>query len=1201
MKLITLKTLLFALIYLLCLNLYSQESTIIRVKMENTSLEDVLMEINKTSKFEVRFISQDVANYIIKKIDYSSADIQPLIRTLLNETNLTFNQDGKVINIIKKRDNIIKSDKPRSYAIKGRVVDGFGEPLPGATVVLKEKSSLLATTDANGNFAVKYYAVNPTISISFIGFIKKEIIIEQENNNLIIELKEDAQMLDNVVITGFQNIPKANFTGSSVKVKSDNLQIKGVSDLSRMIEGQVAGVTIQNVSGTFGAAPKVRVRGATSINGENKPLWVIDGVVHEDIINISNDQLTSGDPSTLLGSAVAGLNANDIESIDVLKDASATALYGARAMNGVIVVTTKRGQEGRPVINYSGNYTLQLKPNYVNYDIMNSADQMSVYAELERKGYLNTDLINRSNYGIYGKMYSLINTYDQNSGKFLLENSPQARKAYLERYAYANTDWFDILFRNSIVQEHSASVSAGSEKSRSYASLSFLNDQGWTVADGVNRYTANLRNDYKLSSKTNISFQIVGSVRDQKAPGSLSRRSNTVEGSYDRDFDINPFSYALNTSRALTAYDQNGDLEYFTRNFAPFNILNEINNNSIHLTIVDLKGQLEAGYKISNNLRWDFTGAMRYVKSDREHQIKENSNMAMAYRAAGNSTIRSRNKFLYSDPEYPNSEPVVVLPYGGFYNRQEDLLKSYDFRNSFVFNLDKGDHSFNALAGQQVKFADRQRFSMTGYGYQYDHGGVPFIDYRILKQMVESNFDYYGMSRSFDRFAAFYVNGDYSYKKRYVFSATMRYDGSNGLGKNASARWLPTWNISSKWNISQEGFMKSLDYITYASLRSSYGLTASMPPSANASAVFYNGSSNRPYASEIESIIRLSSLENADLTWEKGYLFNIGLDVALFNRRVDFIIDYWRRNSFDLISIIRTSGIGGEANKLANYADMRSSGVDLAIGLIPISLGDFEWKSNFTYGYNKTKITNAKNKPRIFDMVTSSGGNIEGYPVRSLFSIVYKGLDGDTGIPEFIDENGDISNSVYLQSTNLSYLKYEGPTEPVHVGGLSNSFKYKNLSLNIFLTFQGGNKIRLNPIFRTTYSDLDAMPKSFYNRWLIQGDEGITNVPSIVDAYVASSELSGKYPYNAYNFSTERVAKGDFIRLKTLSLTYNLPNQILQKQSIISRMSLTVAASNLFLLYSDSKLNGQDPEFFNSGGVAQPLQKQFTVALNIGF
>ncbi len=1192
------KILLLMLFFTSHLGVNGQSTSLVTLKLKDVSLSEALMEINKRTDFEVQFFTNDVKEFKGVSLDVSNATIDAVMNKCLEGTGLTYVIRGKAI-VVSKGTGVNTKPLP-DVVIKGTITDAFNEPLTGATVMVKGVKGFGVTADADGNYSIKVKGDAKILVFSFIGFETKE---ETINNRAKIDVKLElsAQLLDNVVVTGFQNIPKANFTGSSVKVKSEDLRVKGVADLSRMLEGQVAGVSIQNVSGTFGAAPKVRVRGATSISGENKPLWVIDGVVHEDIINISNDQLTSGDPSTLLGSAVAGLNANDIESIDILKDASATALYGARAMNGVIVVSTKRGQSGRPIVTYSGNYSLQLKPNYNNYDIMNSANQVSIYAELERKGFLNTDIINRSNSGIYGKMYSLINTYDDNSGGFLLENSVEARRTFLERYAFANTNWFDVLFKNSIIQDHSISISSGSDKSRSYASISFLNDDGWTVADGVKRYTANLRNDYNISKKVKLGVQVVGSVRQQKAPGSLSRRSNTVEGSYDRDFDINPFSYALNSSRALTAYDQDGELEYFTRNYAPFNIINEINNNSIKLNVADIKAQLEAGWQITKDFRWDFTGAMRYVKSDREHEIQENSNMAMAYRAAGNSTVRSRNRFLYSDPENPNAEPVVVLPYGGFYNRQEDLLVSYDFRNTFVYSKEIGKHSLNLLFGQQVKFADRQRFSMTGYGYQYDQGGVPFVDYRILKQMIESNFDYYGMSKSYDRFAAFYANADYSFNKKYVVSGTIRYDGSNGLGRNASARWLPTWNLSAKWNVSEEDFIKNQKWITYLSLRGSYGLTASMPPSANAAAVFYNGSSNRPYASEIESIIRLSNLENAELTWEKGYLFNVGIDLAMLDRRVDVIADYWRRSSFDLISVIRTSGIGGEVNKLANYADMDSHGFDLSLGIIPISSPNFEWKMNLTYGYNKTKITNAKNQPRIFDVVRSDGGNLEGYPVRSLFSIQYDGLDPQTGIPYFIDEDGNRSNTVYLQSTKLDHLKYEGSVDPVHVGGLSNNIKYKNFALNLFFTFQGGNKIRLNPVFRTEYSDLDAMPKSFYNRWLMPGDEGITNIPSIVDAYISSAELSGRYPYNAYNFSTERVAKGDFIRLKTVSFTYSLPKKIIDRQSAISKVSLTLAASNLFLLYSDKILNGQDPEFFNSGGVAQPLQKQFTLALNIGF
>ncbi len=193
-----------------------------------------------------------------------------------------------------------------------------------------------------------------------------------------------------MVVTGFQQIDKSKFTGSAVTLKTDDVRIDGLPDVSRMLEGRAAGVSIQNVSGTFGAAPKIRIRGATSLNGDNKPLWVVDGVVLEDIVNISNDQLSSGDPTTLLGSAVAGLNPNDIETFDILKDAAAAALYGARAMNGVIVITTKKGKAGKPVISYSGNFSTQLKPSYKNFNIMNSAEQMSVLGELERKGYLNT-------------------------------------------------------------------------------------------------------------------------------------------------------------------------------------------------------------------------------------------------------------------------------------------------------------------------------------------------------------------------------------------------------------------------------------------------------------------------------------------------------------------------------------------------------------------------------------------------------------------------------------------------------------------------------------------------------------------------------------------------------------------------------------------------------------------------------------------
>jgi hypothetical protein len=310
--------------------------------------------------------------------------------------------------------------------------------------------------------------------------------------------------------------------------------------------------------------------------------------------------------------------------------------------------------------------------------------------------------------------------------------------------------------------------------------------------------------------------------------------------------------------------------------------------------------------------------------------------------------------------------------------------------------------------------------------------------------------------------------------------------------------------------------------------------------------------------------------------------------------------DVYQRNSFDLISIIKTPGIGGEALKAANYADLRSRGAEALIGGTIIRKKNWSWRTNLTIGYNETKITNVKNIPLIFDLVKAEGGNKEGYPVNSLFSINFKGLDHTTGVPLFQNEKGEVSSNVYLQDQNTSNLVYAGPVDPTLTGGFSNTFNYKSLSLNVFVTAQGGNKIRLYPAFRTAYTDFDAMPREFNDRWIMPGDEKLTNIPSIVDAY--QQYLiggSGAYPYNNYNYSTVRIADGGFVRLKTVSLTYTVGKTALDRIGLKS-LAITAVSANPWLIYSDPKLKGQDPEFFNSGGVAQPIQKQFTLSLKVG-
>jgi hypothetical protein len=582
--------------------------------------------------------------------------------------------------------------------------------------------------------------------------------------------------------------------------------------------------------------------------------------------------------------------------------------------------------------------------------------------------------------------------------------------------------------------------------------------------------------------------------------------------------------------------------------------------------------------------------------------VLENSNQAGAYRSAPTSIIREANPYLYRDPANPDLPKESVLPYGGFYTTRDRQLLNYTFRNMLTYHksFNNDDHVVNVLAGQEVKYADRQLASDIGVGYQYNNGGIPFIDYRFFKKMGENDSAYYELSKERDRFVAFFTNGAYTYKGKYTFNGTVRADGSNRLGSSPRARWLATWTVSGLWNVEREKFMEKLNNISHLTLKSSYGLNASIGDATNTTAILRTEVTNRHYLTDQQTAISIKNLENADLTWEKKYEWNIGTDVGLFRERLYFTVDWYSRRSFDLIHLIKTAGIGGETFKTANYADLKSRGVDVMLGGKIITSRNWAWNSSFVFGYNKTIVTNAKNQPMIFDLVKQEGGAKEGNAVRGLYSLENSGLDPYNGLPLFTTEKGESEPGVYLQSLNTDYLRYEGPVDPMYTGGLNNMVRFKQFSLNALVTFQAGNKIRLTPIYDARYGDLAAMPGEFKRRWTVPGDDQLTNIPSVAMLYV-QNDLNNdtKYPYNNYNYSHDRVADGGFIRLKAVSLQYALPATLINKIGL-KTASISAVGNNLWLIYSDSRLHGQDPEFFNTGGVAMPINKQVTFSLKLG-
>lgn len=728
----------------------------------------------------------------------------------------------------------------------------------------------------------------------------------------------------------------------------------GIPEISRSLEGRVAGVSVRNISGTFGAAPQIRIRCATSINGYSKPLWVVDGVIVNDVTEVGIDEFSSGDPKTLISSVIAGLNTDDIESVQILKDGAATAIYGARAINGVIVVTTKKGKPGKNRISYTGEYTMRMKPNYANFKLMNSQEQMGVYKEMEAKGYLNLD---------------------------------ETFGASLQEAEYRNTDWFDALFNNNLSQNHSVSFSSGTDKATYYTSLSLMDDPGWSKQSQVKRYTANINALYHINDKLSANLVAYSSYRKQKAPGTSSQ-------------SLNPYYYALNTSRTL---DKN---EYYERNYAPFNILNELDNNYIDLDVVDLRFQGELKWKPLKKLEVGVLGAYKYSHSSQAHTVTESSNQAEAYRAMDAATIND-NPWLFDDPDTPSSKPISVLPNGGFYQEAKFGMSSYDFRGTLNYSdVFAGDHLVNLFAGMEVNSFDRKQNWFNGVGMQYDMGYLPAFDYNYFKQLAFENEDYYSIGGTHLRESSYFGTTTYSYKGKYTLNGTMHYEGLDKVGKKNSTKWLPTWNISGAWNVDKEKFFENLKPLSYLTLRAGYSSWRTFGNIHESGLKTNSTISAQPQSADEqpENALEISDLNSYGTTNEKHHELNLGVDLGLFDGRINLSADWYKRKDYHLIGTVRTTGIGGEISLPANVDEMKSHGIELALSSQNIVTKNFKWSTDFIFADARNKVTAFGNDVSVIDLIAGSGFTAEGRPIRSLFSIDFRGLNGQ-GLPHFHQRN----------------------------------------------------------------------------------------------------------------------------------------------------------------------------------------------------
>ena len=1085
--------------------------------------------------------------------------------------------------------------------------------LPTVNVLVKGKNRGVLT-DFDGNYTIKV-APTDVLEFSYIGFETKSIAVEGKNE-INVSLQIGVDQLEEVVVTGYDKIDRKKFTGVATRLKIEDVKIEGVSDPARLLEGRDAGVVVDNVSGSFGASPRIRIRGNTSLNGNNNPIFVVDGVILEDNVEFNQGALASGDISSLIGSSIAGLNPDDIASFDILKDASATGIYGARAKNGVIVITTKKGKEGNLSVNYNSSYAFRLRPRYENFNLLNSQQELTVYAELADKGLVDITSSQRAeSFGVLGRYFFLRGLNEVPTGP-----NGSFNESFFTRYQAANTDWFKELFNDfSLQQTHSFSISGGSKNASYYFSTSLLNDDGQTIGNSVDRYTTRLNTRFQLSKRLSLGTSLALSLRDQTVPGTNDRKQNVLTGEFQREFDINPYSFALTSSRSVTPRDAEGNLEFFRKNYAPFNIIDELDKNKINIDIVDITFQTDLNYKFSENLDFSSTFNFRRGITQREHVIGDSSNQAEAFRA-DSGVIADINPYLFQDPNDLTRPPYTILPEGGINIYNENNLNYLYLRNSVTWSPKiNDDNTFNVLLGQEIKSTKRENREYTGRGIIYDEGYVVNTDPDAIRQIITERDQYFDISNFNDRFVGVFLNAGYSFRSKYSFNGTLRYDGSNQQGSSSSARYLTSYNVSGAWNIHKEDFL-NIDWINQLKLKTTYGLTGGRGPNTSASLNLRGTVPLRPQ--DLEGLIRIAGLTNRNLTFEKLKEFSVGLEYSVLNDRIAGEFGYYRRNSFDLIGEVLTSGVGGsrvsetgtDGNglKQGNYADLKIEGLEFAIATVNVKTDNFKWSSSLNIGYNTEEVTDLDHKPRLVDLLSAQGSPFIGREISALYSTRFAGLN-ESGIPTFFDENNERVTDIDLQSRDNieKILKYEGPTQPRGAGGFSNSFTYKNWSLSANISFKFDYKIRLESNFAPSYNDFTSLPGDLINRWRLPGDETRTNIPAIVEnrevlrslqAFVTrgGSVVGGDNAYDLYNLSSLRIVDGTYARLRSVSLGYALPTDYVDSLGL-SSIKLRLQMENLALLYSNSGLRGQDPEFFNAGGAALPLAKTVTFALNVGF
>ncbi len=1143
---------------------------------KGTSLSIVINKIKAQAGIDFVMSTDALAGTRPVYIQVKQRELSEVLKELFKDQPLDYSIEDNFIVIKRKQPSVF--DRLQNSFIgllhniqaRGRVTDMQGRPLAGATVSVKG-SAIKTRANDNGEFSLSAINEKSVLVINFIGFIPKELRVSSEFMNVKLEEMVGELSEVNVVGNGYQQISKERAAGSFTQVNMDVVANRSISmNVLQSLDGLVPGLVVNNVP----LRNQLLIRGISTTGGSTgggttaQPLYVLDGLAVP--YTNENDNI----PDIILS-----LNPQDVKDITVLKDATAASIWGARAANGVIVITTKKGAFNSQMrINYNGFVNFQGKPNLDYIKMLSPRQYVDAGVEMFNAAHPSWQSISTLNGGGITPLEVIL--YNQERG---LISADQAARSI---DSLANTDnrkqIKDLFYRNAMLSNHTLSLSGGGDKYSFYASGSYTNTVSNEPGEKNQTYKINFRQDFRP-----LKFLSFYTLTD------VSTNTASAKKSFDYDYTFYPYQLfrdANGRNLSIPFLTNQSDSvirssEARSRISLDYNPLNELdyNNTKTEAWVARLNGGLRLD--IYKGLR--FEGTYGYIKTKNKSRQYEDQRAFDVRREVVTFTVAAN----------PATTPRYYLPStGGRLTNISGDQHKWDVRNQLIFDNTFGKHAITVLAGQEAQEHFVTSYQTRVRGFDENLLIPSSVDFVTIASPVMSTVlpnistlassminDSFATNETTTRFTSYYANFGYTFDRKYTINAAWRNDQSNLFGKDKSAQNKPIWSVGAKWNAGNEAFMKNVPWVQRLALRLTYGLTGNSPNVGVAASQDITGPTGSPFFPGSIGM-RIITPGNPDLSWESTKTTNLGIDFSVLNERLTASIDLYNKKTTDLLGLVYPNSLTGFTSIVGNQGDITNRGIESNIQSLNVRSRNFSWTTNWVFAYNK----NIVDRLSTLTPVTTGAQRVqsvlaEDFPAYALFAYQYSGLD-NTGAP--LVKLADGSVTATRSVTKPEDIAYAGTTQPVWNGGLTNSFQYKNFRLSANMVYNMGHVMRRQRYLNFSSEWRRNVSVDYLNRWQTPGDETRTNIPGVV--YSSANEV--------YYFTQGdvNVTNASFLKLRDVTLFYDLPKSLLRPihvQGITFRAQL----SNV-LLWTANKYD-IDPEF--QGLLAPTNQNTVSFGVNI--